>query len=269
MPNRSKLIGLTGPSQFTDCCMEMVEKFLKANFVLIYQNRRESLDEWFDKCDGFILAGGSDIHPSVYGASCYNGRNLTKFDIKRDNRELLLIEHAISKNKPMLGICRGHQIIGVRYGIQVVMDLYNSIICHSPNRSNITISSVDPVHSVKVLDPEKFRKYFGIKEPEGPKERRVFAKIMGESFNDKIWVNSFHHQALHYDEKKMASEEMKDITVFGTAKGDVDYQKKTTREIIEIMAGPNWVSAQFHPEYDWEENTISRAVLNKFKTMLG
>ena len=58
-----KLIGLTGPSGFTPECIDMLEEFYDADFVMLYHNNAENLVRWVDRCDGVCLAGGVDIHP--------------------------------------------------------------------------------------------------------------------------------------------------------------------------------------------------------------
>ena len=111
--SRRKLIGLTGPSSFSQECKDMIEKFFKANYVSLDHHDRENLDEWLPLCDAVILAGGVDIHPSVYKDSVWNNVGFTKFDIKRDERELVIADFCVKNQKPILGICRGHQLLGV------------------------------------------------------------------------------------------------------------------------------------------------------------
>src|SRR5579859_2727637 len=130
MSRKRKLIGLTGPSIFTQDCIDAIEEFLDANFVLLYHGTESNLNYWLDVVDAVIISGGIDIHPTVYSECVWSGANLSKFDIKRDGRELQIIDYCLQKNKPLLGICRGHQLLGVRHGIGFVMDLTASQYCH-------------------------------------------------------------------------------------------------------------------------------------------
>lgn len=256
-----KLIGLTGPSSFTQECMDMVEEFLDANFVLLYHGRDANVNHWMDKVDGVVLAGGIDIHPSVYSESVWSNQNLSKFDIKRDCRELNIIEKCLASGKPLLGICRGHQLLGIRHGMGFVMDISQSPICHQPQRAGITHTPKEPVHKVKIIRPEIMHEVYGM--PENPPERRVLKDVLAEKEHDMIWVNSFHHQAVVFNKSRKYQEE--GIDIIGVARVEL----QCCKEIIELMQGPNWISCQWHPEYDWECNTASRVILGRFKSLVN
>jgi gamma-glutamyl-gamma-aminobutyrate hydrolase PuuD len=92
----------------------------------------------------------------------------------------------------------------------------------------------------------------------------VAVNILGEDHKKRIWVNSFHHQGVIYNPGKDGKAYTeKGITVIGTSAADWDKPQK----IIELMRGDNWVSVQWHPEYDYEINTPSQTVLNMFKNL--
>jgi putative glutamine amidotransferase len=250
------LIGLTGPSAFSQQCMEVVEEFLEANFVLLYHGSEDNTNFWLDHVDGVVLSGGIDIHPTLYSQSVWSNNNLSKFDMKRDLRELQIIEYCLKNGKPMLGICRGHQLIGVRHGLGFIMDLSSSPICHQPLKHGISTDPSEPMHSIKIIQPQIF--YGEYKMPQEVVERRVLKQMLGEKNTDRIWVNSFHHQGLAYAKTN-------NVEVIGTARVELDGCK----EIVELMQGETWLSCQWHPEYDWKENTASRVVLERFKTLVN
>ncbi|MGZ4271555.1 MAG: gamma-glutamyl-gamma-aminobutyrate hydrolase family protein [Solirubrobacteraceae bacterium] len=71
-------------------------------------------DEILDLLDGLILAGGADVDPSCYGAEPHPETNGTV--IERDTFEIALARRAIERDLPLLGICRGMQLINVALG---------------------------------------------------------------------------------------------------------------------------------------------------------
>src|SRR3990170_7375930 len=123
-----KNIGITGPSTFITDAVWMVENFLEMNPLILHQNHQQNLLSTLQNLDGLILLGGKDIHPITYGESVKKHHNLSNFDLKRDNRELFLIKNAIKLKIPVLGICRGLQVLGIYYKLDFIMDLSDSEI---------------------------------------------------------------------------------------------------------------------------------------------
>jgi putative glutamine amidotransferase len=74
----------------------------------------QSPHEALDRIDGLILAGGADIDPSFYGAERHPATNGTV--LARDRVELALTRAAVDRDMPVLGICRGMQLINVAFG---------------------------------------------------------------------------------------------------------------------------------------------------------
>jgi putative glutamine amidotransferase len=74
----------------------------------------EDPDDALDAVDGLILAGGADIDPSFYGAEPHP---LTRHTVPdRDRSELALTRAAVQRDMPLLGICRGMQLLNVALG---------------------------------------------------------------------------------------------------------------------------------------------------------
>ena len=74
----------------------------------------ERPDEMLDLLDGLILAGGNDIDPACYGADPHPETHHTVPE--RDRSELALARRAVERDMPVLGICRGMQLINVAFG---------------------------------------------------------------------------------------------------------------------------------------------------------
>ncbi len=70
--------------------------------------------------DGLILMGGKDIHPSRYGGKIKENYHYYK---DRDEMEFSLLKKAIEGEKPVLGICRGAQLINVHFGGDLFFDI--------------------------------------------------------------------------------------------------------------------------------------------------
>jgi gamma-glutamyl-gamma-aminobutyrate hydrolase PuuD len=68
-----------------------------------------------DGMDGLLLAGGTDIHPESYGQACDSALTHDP-DPVRDRFELALVGAARERSLPVLGVCRGFQILNVAYG---------------------------------------------------------------------------------------------------------------------------------------------------------
>ena len=120
----------------------------------------DGADGWED-CAGLLLPGGGDLDPALYGRE---DRGSQPPDRDRDRRELALLEAALSAGMPVLGICRGIQVINVFFGGTLVQDLPG----HSQTEGR------DRLHRVRA-------------EPHS-----LSARIYGPSF----LVNSAHHQAV-------------------------------------------------------------------------
>jgi putative glutamine amidotransferase len=70
-----------------------------------------------------IFTGGADISPWIYGEK----NKYSNCSINRDNREIEVFYKAIEKNKKVLGICRGHQLINALLGGKLIQDLYKDL----------------------------------------------------------------------------------------------------------------------------------------------
>lgn len=121
-------------------------------------------EQVLDHLDGLILAGGGDVHPRYFAAEIA-GADPEAIDVKRDELELTLARAALQRDLPLLGICRGCQVLNVAAGGGLVQDFPG-------HRSNGDTASY---HDVLV-------------EPTS----RVYT-ILGEV---RLPVNTYHHQGV-------------------------------------------------------------------------
>ena len=113
-----------------------------------------------EECAALLLPGGGDVHPRYYGEEIRGSEGI---DEARDARELELIDLFRQAGKPILGICRGAQVINVAFG----GSLYQHIPHHAATEQG------DAYHETHTTDP-------------------MLLALYGERFP----VNSSHHQAV-------------------------------------------------------------------------
>jgi len=100
-----------------------------------------------EKCDGVVFSGGEDLQPGLYGKPEYvEAYGLKEIIPERDKFEYQVLEKAFTACKPVLGICRGLQLINVYLGGTLVPDI--PTLFHSRNHGKI--NGVDQTHSIVV-----------------------------------------------------------------------------------------------------------------------
>ena len=118
--------------------------------------------------DGLLLTGGGDIAPDLFGQELDGSADI---DRDRDMAELELLGGFLALNKPVLGICRGHQVINVGLGGTLQQHI-GDVLCRFHRR--VPTDPGDKVHAVYSAEGSWYRQTYG----------EVFC------------VNSAHHQAL-------------------------------------------------------------------------
>jgi putative glutamine amidotransferase len=120
-----------------------------------------------DRLDGLILTGGPDLHPSLYGQD--RGPH-TVTHAERDTAELLLLRAALDRDLPILGICRGMQLLTIAAGGTLHQHLPD-VLGHEKHRPGPGVYGSQQA----VLEPDS----------------RI-AALMG----DDLTINCFHHQGV-------------------------------------------------------------------------
>ena len=163
--------------------------------------------EQISNVDALILSGGQDVNPLIYGEE--PKQKLGGILPERDKFDLWLLREAYKRNKPVLGICRGIQLINAAFGGTINQDLSYDKNCYIKHLQETSPST--GAHVVEIM------------------EGSIIHSILGS----KITVNSFHHQSL-----KQVADGFKVAAV----------AKDGTIEAIE-MNGENFVvGIQWHPE---------------------
>ena len=98
----------------------------------LYAMSLDSALELFRSCHGLILTGGTDIHPGYYGKD-YDTIRCWPIDDHRDLLEMALVDSALAWGLPILGICRGHQMLNVALGGSLIVDIpsdFDTLVRH-------------------------------------------------------------------------------------------------------------------------------------------
>ncbi len=133
-PERSPLIAVTGPTRGSHA-----PKFLVQLALRLAGARAELLTptnpkpEIQDTADGVVITGGHDVDPVLYAAA---PEVKPKYDPERDALESAVIERGLERGLPLLGICRGAQLLNVRLGGNLFQEL-RSRRKHTSNRWTI------------------------------------------------------------------------------------------------------------------------------------
>jgi putative glutamine amidotransferase len=185
---------------------------------------KNSMGAILDSVQGLILSGGPDVHPRRYGEEPLAG--LGEVDEALDRMELLAVAMAVEKDLPVLGICRGIQVLNVALGGTLFQDIASQVpesICHTPK----TDKAVN-THTVRIEAGSRLHRLIGKRE---------------------IWVNGKHHQAV----KDLAS------GLAATA-----HAKDGVVEAVELPGKRFVAGVQWHPEGTWREDLFSQKLFAAF-----
>lgn len=146
------------------------------------------LQDALDACDGILLGGGRDIEPTLYGQD--PTEHLAPTEPRRDAFELELVRRTLDRGLPLLGACRGIQMLNVALGGSLVQD-----VCLKPSWAE------HPSDRGWKAWKEVERASLEEAEPVPPHPRHPIAVEPGSRLHaalgvEEIEVDSFHHQAL-------------------------------------------------------------------------
>ncbi|GAB4285194.1 MAG: gamma-glutamyl-gamma-aminobutyrate hydrolase family protein [Deferrisomatales bacterium] len=165
-------------------------------------------DLYVARCDGLLFAGGADLDPHTYGG---DRSRVARFLPERDAFELALLRAALERSVPVLGICRGLQLINVALGGTLHHDLREAGVTPHPHFTPC-LPMTEPTHRVHLAEGSALRAAYGCGE---------------------VWVNSFHHQG---------------VEALGSGLQPVGRGDDGTVEAVEHPAYPLVCGVQWHPE---------------------
>lgn len=181
MQTARPIIGITGNFGAKGCELAQgyYESVLQAGgipMVLPPYDDAAALCQTLDKVDGILLSGGGDINPLLLGEEPIPG--LHGICPQRDEMELLLVREAYNRQIPILGICRGIQVLVAALGGTLYQDL-NTQYSEAPLiKHDQDLDRAYASHSVKL------------------EAKSTLAQLFPEVAEKGLPVNSFHHQAV-------------------------------------------------------------------------
>ncbi len=168
----------------------------------------------YERCAGILLPGGDDVDPAHYGELPHP--QLGPVDRQRDHVELALARWAATEQKPLLGICRGLQVINVALGGSLYQDIptqFGATIDHRANTSSRVWT--DLTHPITLAADSRL------------------ASLLD---TDRIGCNTMHHQAI----KQLAP----GLRAIAHAPDGII-------EAVESVADQYLIAVQCHPEHLW------------------
>ena len=230
---KKPLIGLTPSHDTENQDIKMRPTYLRAlkaagaiPVVMPLEIQGEDLKQLAKELDGFIFTGGPDVHPFLFGeetqAHCGNVSE------ERDKMELALLPFILEQRKPILGICRGIQVLNIAMGGTIWQDIASMTSSDFPIAHSQPFAYHLPSHTVSLTEGSLLKEL---------------------SERDTLRVNSMHHQAV------------KDLAPGLMASA---YSPDQLIEALEMPGYPFFVGVQWHPEYLWEKNEEAFRLFQKF-----
>jgi putative glutamine amidotransferase len=165
--------------------------------ALLVPPSTEGIDETLDALDGLLFSGGSDLDPSTYGQQRHPETNGTRPD--RDRGELALLAAALERDRPVLAVCRGSQVLNVARGGDLVQHLPDVV---GDERHKHT-PGVFADHDVRVEPSSRVGTLLGERAPVKSHHHQGYGKI-GDGLREVAWADDGTVEALEDPEKRFA-----------------------------------------------------------------
>lgn len=186
-----------------------------------------TLESLFDRLDGLLFSGGEDVAPELYGEDSLPG--LGRIQPERDRVELTLARWALERDKPVLAICRGIQVLNVAAGGTLFQDLDSQRSSGLDHRESTLRGERGYVaHDLKVLPDTRLARAVG----EGPHP-----------------ANTHHHQA---------------VKQLGDGLTATGYSDDGLVEAVESDSRGWVIGIQCHPEDLWREHEWAHDLFTTF-----
>ena len=223
--NKPKIIISSGNGQDVDNYVNSIKEY-NGNPIIISPNQKDSVEELV--FDGLMLTGGGDISPSLYSQRMKSSDDNLCFgtSIERDTVEFNLVKKALSDNKPILGICRGMQLLNVYFGGTLIQ---NVDLLHFENMYKFRNNTIGQGN----FDAQKYKEIESDFHHIFITLGSIFATILGSG--GLLKVNSRHHQGISH--KELAP--IFTASAYSIEDGIIEAYENKEHSILGV---------QFHPE---------------------
>lgn len=245
---RRPLIGITGrrfrlslvrgaDERYGDRCMDTAMADFATRVAdagglpvhLSYDTDPEGVCAWLA---GVVVTGGQDVHPACWGGDPDVVRDVdprtdpTVHDLERDTYELAVVRAALDAGIPVLGVCRGLQVLNVALGGTLVPDLPPGSVSHLSPEAAPTDGTVD--HLVSFTD----------------------GSLAAALFGGEVVTNSWHHQAVDRCGAGL-------VVTGRTADGVVEAVEAPGRPVLGVQWHPEWMKST-DPSLTWVVEEATR-----------
>lgn len=204
--------------------LELIEENGGVPLILPMTDDKSTLFPFLSICDGFLFTGGHDIAPSLYNedklAAC------GPQSLIRDELEHFFMKEVIARDKPLLAICRGVQLLNILYGGTLYQDLPSEFKTSINHQMKAPYDQIQ--HEVELIN------------------NSLLQQILKR---DKLRVNSYHHQAI---KDLGAGVEITAVSSDGLVEG------------IFLPKAKFVLGVQWHPEFFSASTIENRALMDAF-----
>ena len=198
------------------------------NIIILDAYTTKNTDSILALADGIILTGGEDINPLEYNDTS-NIKVCGKINFSRDTLERKLFEFAFDNNLPLIGVCRGMQMMNVASGGSLYGDIPSEIGTTVIHRNNGEV-----MHEIALSCNNPY-----------------YTNLIFPLLKDTFLVNSWHHQGL----KDISP----NLNVIARS-----YDGLPEAVVMDDSVHPFMIAVQFHPERLGKDNAIHQQMRSSF-----
>ena len=196
-----------------------------------------------NRIDGLLLTGGADVNPLWEGEEPI--RNMGSINNKRDLSELLTTRLAYNRQIPIFAVCRGLQVLAIALGGKVQQHIYDPYIVEETEEKKLT-----RMKSVTTLRPAKLKhdQSASFNEPTHSIKITPDSVLYSIYKQEKIFVNSFHHQAVSMPGKRFK------VTAYAPDGVIECMESAEFKPIMGVQWHPEWLEEDGQKLFKWFVN---------------